>query len=64
MANTVRYGKPSMTNLPPELGARIFKQILNSPVPNREKLSREASRLEVAIAEELKREHEQGSPSE
>lgn len=27
----IRYGKPSMKNLPTELGRAIFKQMLNSP---------------------------------
>ena len=36
-----RYRKPDMTNLPQELGAAIFKQIMNSPAPDREKMRRE-----------------------
>lgn len=27
---SVTYGRPCMTNLPPELGRRIFEQIFNS----------------------------------
>ena len=35
---SVSYGKPSLTNLPPELGKRIFEQILNSkPVSDEER---------------------------
>ena len=34
----VTYGRPSMTNLPPELGRRIFEQIRNSkPVSDEER---------------------------
>lgn len=57
MADTVRYGKPSMTNLPPELGARIFKQILSSPVPDREKMRRESARLLNEMVAERDREY-------
>ena len=35
---TNRYGKPCMTNLPPELGKSIFRQILTAPVPDERKL--------------------------
>ncbi|MBQ1537621.1 MAG: hypothetical protein IIZ73_04795 [Ruminococcus sp.] len=34
MANNVRYGKPCMTNLPPELGRQIINEIMNSPRPD------------------------------
>ena len=45
MAEISRYRKPNMTNLPPDLGIAIFKQILNSPVPDREKMRNESRRL-------------------
>ena len=45
MERQIRYGKPRMTNLPPELGAAIFKQILNSPRPDVEKMEAECDRL-------------------
>ena len=45
MERPIRYGKPCMTNLPPELGVRIFKQILNSPRPDVEKMEAECDRL-------------------
>ena len=35
MAESVRYNKPNLTNLPPDLGVPIFKQILKSSVPDR-----------------------------
>ena len=45
MSDTIRYVKPSITNLPPELGAAIFKQILSTPVPDREKLKAKSDRI-------------------
>ena len=45
MANTIRYGKPRMTNLPSELGVRIFKQILSTPAPDRAKMKAESKKL-------------------
>lgn len=56
MGSAARYGKPNMTNLPSELGKAIFRQILSTPAPDREKLSMESRKLERAIAEELKKE--------
>ena len=34
----IRYGKPCMTNLPPELGREIFRQILASEPLDRRKM--------------------------
>ena len=45
MSDTIRYVKPSITNLPPELGAAIFKQILSTPVPDRAKLKAKSDRI-------------------
>ncbi len=45
MSDTIRYVKPSITNLPPELGAAIFKQILSTPVPDREKLRAKSNKI-------------------
>ena len=45
MDELFRYKKPSMTNLPRDLGVAIFKQILNSPAPDREKMRAESRRL-------------------
>lgn len=64
MAETIRYGKPCMTNLPPELGARIFKQILNSPVPDREKMRAESRRLVEEIVKAREKEIAQGNTAE
>lgn len=44
MAEISRYNKPSMTNLPRDLGMAIFKQI-SSPAPDREKMRAESRRL-------------------
>ncbi len=51
MIETTRYRKPNMTNLPRELGVANFKQILNSPVPDRKKMRNESRRL---VRENLK----------
>ena len=45
MAEVSRFGKPNMTNLPPDLGVAIFRQIMTSPAPDREKMRRESLRL-------------------
>ena len=34
MSRNTRFGKPCMTNLPPELGRQIFDEILNTPKPD------------------------------
>ena len=46
MAYSSKFGKPNMTNLPSELGVRIFKQIMNTPKPDYAKMQEEAVRLE------------------
>jgi hypothetical protein len=45
MADVSRFGKPNMTNLPQDLGVAIFRQIMNSPAPDREKMRSESQRL-------------------
>lgn len=55
MSAVRRYGKPSMTNLPPELGKTIFNQIRASKVPNRDKMHQEAARLENEMRIALER---------
>ena len=47
MSEEVNYRKPSMTDLPKELGIRIFRQILNSPAPDtgRKKDSKRETRI-------------------
>ena len=41
------YGKPSMTDLPPKLGRRIFEQIRNSkPMADEERAARSKAALE------------------
>ena len=46
MATTSRFGKPNMTNLPKDLGVRIFKTILATPAPDFKKMEQEADELE------------------
>lgn len=52
---SVTYGKPSLTGLPPDLGKRIFEQILNSkPMSDEERAARSKAandRLKKARAE-------------
>ncbi len=45
MTESMRFKKPSMTNLPKELGVSIFRQIMNAPAPDREKMRAESRRL-------------------
>ncbi len=45
MDEAPRYRKPCMTNLSGELGDAIFRQILNSSAPDREKMRAESRRL-------------------
>ena len=54
--NTVRYGKPSMTNLPYELGRHIIEQIMNSPKPDFTEMDKEVAKLEEQILLERKME--------
>ena len=61
MAEISRYNKPSMTNLPQDLGVAIFKQILNSPAPDREKMRTESRRLVKENVKVRKREIAQGN---
>ena len=49
MAYSNRYGKPNMTNLPPELGRGIFRQIMNTPRPDFDRIHQEAQKVERAI---------------
>lgn len=44
------YGRPDMTNLPFELGLRIFEQIIRSPAPDHKSLIKEAELLEKKMA--------------
>ena len=46
IASTSRYGKPNMTNLPKDLGVRIFKTILATPAPDFKKMHEESVELE------------------
>ena len=64
MATPVRYGKPSMTNLPKELGIAIFKQILSTPKPDYEKIGADAKALEKKMLEVRLREHAQRNSAE
>lgn len=64
MADTVRYVKPCMTNLPPELGRAIIKQMLNTPKPDRDEIEARVRKLEKQMIEARKREDAQRSTAE
>ena len=64
MAEVSRFGKPNMTNLPPDLGVAIFRQIMTSPAPDREKMRRESQRLVRENVKVRKRESAQRDSAE
>ncbi len=63
MAYSTRFGKPNMTNLPSELGAAIFRQILNTPRPDYAKMQEEAARLEREMVKVREKEDAEGTSS-
>ena len=52
----IRYGKPSMTGLPYELGRSIFEEILNSKPVDQELVEKRCQEIEKRIIESRKRE--------
>lgn len=56
MADAIRYGKPSLTNLPKDLGKAIFKKILATPAPDRAKMKAESEALLKEMIQERERE--------
>ena len=48
----IRFGKPSMTNLPYDLGVRIINTIINSPKPDFTEANKEIDELMKKIDEE------------
>lgn len=44
-----RYGRPSMTNLPYDLGKRIFEEMLSTPRPDREAMKKKADKMEAEM---------------
>ena len=63
MTDSMRFKKPSMTNLPKELGISIFRQIMNSPAPDREKMRAESRRLTEENMKVRKKEIAEGNAS-
>lgn len=63
MANMTRYGKPSLTNLPTDLGKTIFKQIMNTPAPDRAKMKAESDQLLKQMIKDREREDAEGNTS-
>ena len=64
MADVIRYGKPNMTNLPTDLGKAIFKRILSTPVPDRNKMKAESAELLKEMIRERDREDAQRNTAE
>lgn len=58
-AYSTRYAKPDMTNLPAQLGRAIFKQILNTPKPDDDRINAEARELEKEMIKVRDREDAQ-----
>lgn len=52
MADTIRYRKPNMTNLPSDIGVPILKQILSTPTPDRTAMKIESAKLLKKMIEE------------
>ncbi len=55
MATTTEFGKPNMTNLPKDLGTRIFRTILSTPAPDWDKMEQEADELERQMLIEMEK---------
>lgn len=45
----IRYGKPSMTNLPYELGKSILEEMLNAPKLDWEAMKKKADEMEARM---------------
>ena len=56
-----RFGKPNMTNLPPELGRAIISQIMSTPKPDYAKMQAEAEKLEREILKAREKKDDQGT---
>lgn len=51
-SDTIRYGKPSLTNLPRDLWVRITDQIMNTPRPDFSDTDQEIERIRNQILAE------------
>lgn len=49
-----RYGKPSLTDLPYELGKGVIDQIINTPKPDFSDTEREVKRIKALIRAQRK----------
>ena len=52
----IQFVKPSLTNLPPEIGIPIFEQIMNTPKASTEELDRLVAELRERIHSEAENE--------
>ena len=64
MGEEIRYGKPCMTNLPADLGRKIFDEILSSPLPDLSKIKIENEILVKNMVAERDREDAQRNSTE
>lgn len=58
MAATIKYGRPQVAGMDPEIGRKVIQEILSSPVPDRKKMHEEAKRLEKEMIKVLERDAE------
>jgi len=63
IVSTIRYGKPSITNIEPELGRSIFHTILSTPKPDHEKLGQQADEILRQFLEADEKRNHTGSDS-
>jgi len=54
------FPKPSMTNLPKDLGRAIIREIMSAPIPDRKARWEEADRLEREIIKQLEKDEANG----
>ena len=64
MANEIRYRKPSLTNLPYELGKMIFEEMDKAPRRDDAKMQAECDRLMEQIDAVLARDYAEGYSTE
>lgn len=55
------YKKPSMTNMPSEIGSVIITQIMNTPAPDDDDLKEQVKEFEKRVIEARKRRSAQGN---
>lgn len=64
MAEMKRYGKPNLTNLPSDLGIKIFQQIRNTPPPDEAAMQQKRNQIMAEIDAVLARDYAEGNTKE